>query len=93
MWCIVGAFVILLKYKIKVRQLILLEKRNSKNIRPDTFKMHLKTPCGMLLVNKALSDLKKSDQYKNMNKNEWDKIRNIVYRKKNKFVLKPKKEV
>ena len=93
MWCIIGAFTILARYKIKVRQLILLEKRNSKVIRPDTFKVHLKTPCGQLLVNKTLAELKKSEQYKNMSKIEWNKIKRIVYRKKSKLGRKPKKEV
>jgi hypothetical protein len=88
MWCVIGSFTILAKYKIKVRQLILLEKRNSKDIRPDTFKMHLKTPCGQLLVSKVLAELRKSERYKNMTKNEWTRIERIVYKKKPRLMLK-----
>jgi hypothetical protein len=93
MWCIIGAFAILAKYKIKIRQLIILKKRNGKEIRPDTFKIHLKTPCGKLLVSKVLAELKKSDQYANITKNEWDRIEGIVYRKKSKLMIESKKEV
>ena len=93
LWCIIGAFTILAKYKIKVRQLTLLVKRNSKIIRPDTFKAHLKTPCGMLLVDKVLNELRKSEIYKNLNKTEWDRIKRTVYRKTPKKILKSKKEV
>jgi len=59
----------------------ILEKRNSKNIRPGTFKMYLKTPCGQLLVSKVLARLKKTEQYKNLTKVEWKRIVRIVYRK------------
>ena len=93
MWCIIGSIVIITRYKIKIRQLILLQKRNSKVIRPDTFKAHLKTPCGQLIVKKALAELKNTEQYKDLNKNDWERVERIVYRKKSKIMQKPKKEV
>jgi hypothetical protein len=83
LWCIAGACAILSKYNVKKRQLSILVKRNNKEIRPDTFKAHLKTPCGQLLVNMALYNLRKTENYKNLSITEWNRIKRIVYRKTN----------
>jgi len=81
-YCLAGAITILSRYKIKLRQINILEKRNSKNIRPDTFKMHIKTPCGQVLVSKVLGDLRKTEQYKYLSNSEWKNIIRSVYRRK-----------
>jgi hypothetical protein len=88
-WCIVGACTILSKYNVRKRQLAILVKRNKKEIRPDTFKVYLKTPCGQLLVNMAINNLRKTENYANLSITEWEKIKHIIYRKK--FGRKPKK--
>jgi hypothetical protein len=81
LWCIAGSCAILSKYNVKTRQLSILVKRNNKEIRPDTFKIYLKTPCGQLLVNMALDNLRKTENYKKLSITEWNRIKRIVYRK------------
>jgi hypothetical protein len=82
LWCIVGACTILLKYNVKKRQLAILVERNKKEIRPDTFKVYLKTPCGQLLVNSAIDSLRKTENYANLSITEWKRIKHIIFRKK-----------
>jgi hypothetical protein len=88
-WCIVGASIILSKYNVKIRQLAILVNRNKEEIRPDTFKVYLKTPCGQLLVNMAINNLRKTRNYANLSIAEWKKIKHTIYGKK--FGRKPKK--
>jgi hypothetical protein len=89
LWCIVGACTILSKYDVKKRQLAILVGRNKKEIRPDTFKIYLKTPCGQLLVNMAIDSLRKTENYANLSIAEWKRIKHIIFRKK--FGKKPNK--
>jgi hypothetical protein len=89
LWCIVGACTIISRYNIKKRQLAILIKRNKKEIRPDTFKAYLKTPCGQLLVSMAISNLRKTENYVNLSVAEWERVKHIVFRRK--FGRRPNK--
>jgi hypothetical protein len=89
LWLIAGACIILSKYNVKKRQLAILVKRNKQEIRPDTFKVYLKTPCGQLLVGMAINNLRKTENYENLTVAEWERIKRVIYRRK--FGGKPKK--
>jgi hypothetical protein len=80
-WSIAGGIIILSQWKMKLRKIPLLVARNKKNIRPDIFKKLNETLCGRLMVNAALSDLRKSENYRNLSNDEWMHCKAIVFEK------------
>lgn len=53
-------------YGEKKRKIILLVKKNRDTFRPETFAIFMQAPCGRLIVQAALSDMEKSNEYKNL---------------------------
>jgi len=53
-------------YKSRKREIDLLVTRNRLAFRPDTFKVFMQAPCGRLVTRSALSELGKSNEYKNL---------------------------
>jgi len=80
-WCVAGGFALITQWKAKKRKIELLVARNMKQIRPDTFRTISKTLCGQQMVGMALSDLKKTENYRNLSKDEWNLIEKNVYGK------------
>jgi len=66
------------QWKAKNRKLITLILRNKKIIRIDTFKNLRETPCGWVLADIALRELRKNEIYKAFSKKQWKEIRNTV---------------
>ena len=52
----------------KRRSYYLLMRQNRKEFRPETFKKHMKAPCGRILVKTVLSDLDENQRYKELKK-------------------------
>jgi hypothetical protein len=76
---------ILLQYKAKNRKLKILIARNLNGIRPDTFEHIRGTPCGWIVADIALQELRKTEYHKSFSKKNWKEIRNaILFKKKNK---------
>jgi len=66
------------QWKAKNRKLKTLILRNRKIIRVDTFENLRETPCGWVLVDIALRELRKNEIYKAFSKKQWKEIRNTV---------------
>jgi len=76
----------------KNRRMKILFARNLKEIRPATFNNGVwKTPCGRLMVNIVLRDLRKTEYYNSLSKAEWKEIERRVFDKKSKPVRKNRK--
>jgi len=53
-------------YKDKIKKREILVNRNQNSFRPDTFDAYMQAPCGRLIVRSVLSELGKTDEYKNL---------------------------
>ena len=61
--------------KSKEKKLRILVARNMKEIRFDTFKQLSQTLCGNLMINTALGDLRKTENYISVSDAEWKRIK------------------
>ena len=80
-WCIFGGIAIFAKWKAKKQILKIVTLRNRNEIRPDTFKWFRKTLCWKLVINVSLSDLRKTENYRNIPKAEWNDLKRKAYGK------------
>jgi len=53
-------------WESKKKEIEILVKRNRLEFRPDTFEVFMRAPCGRLVVRSALTELGKSNEYKNL---------------------------
>ncbi|MDR1950417.1 MAG: hypothetical protein LBQ38_13585 [Spirochaetaceae bacterium] len=68
------------QFKKKTELAKILVKRSRDKFRPDTFRYHTKTFCGELMVHAALSDLRKTENYRSLPKDEWKAYRARVFK-------------
>jgi hypothetical protein len=66
---------IFFQWKLKNRKLKILIARNKKEIRLDTFEQFKETPCGWLVADVGLRELRKIEHYKSLSRKTWKKIR------------------
>ena len=78
-WSVAGGILLISQWKSKKRKIELLVARNRKQIRPDIFKKIGKTMCGQQMIDLALSDLRKTENYRNLTKDEWQLIEKNIY--------------
>ena len=70
--CSVGLFS---QWPAKKRLIDILVLRNQNEIRPDTFKKHNKTLCGLLVVSYTLGRLRKTEAFRDLSKKDWKTIK------------------
>ena len=70
-WCVSGGILLITRWKARKRKIEILVARNLNKLRPDTFRQLKRTLCGQLMVNLAISDLRKTENYQNLSKEEW----------------------
>jgi hypothetical protein len=66
LFCLKASFAILSSWSHKKREYDILIKRNQDEFRPDTFKEHMKAPCGILLSKIVLDDLGCPSRYEEL---------------------------
>lgn len=80
-WCVVGGISIFANWKAKKKMIKIVTGRNKNEIRPDTFKWLRKTLCWRLVINVSLSDLRKTEKYRDIPKAEWNDLRRKAFGK------------
>jgi hypothetical protein len=80
-WCVIGGISILAKWKAKKQMIKIVTGRNRNEIRPDTFKWLRKTLCWQLVINTSLSDLRKTENYRNLPETEWNNVKRKAFGK------------
>jgi hypothetical protein len=82
--CAGSGISIFLQWKVKLRKIKVLVSRNKNELRYDTFRKLNETLCGQLMIRVALSDLRKTDNYRTLSKDEWVHCKNSLFPKKRK---------
>lgn len=75
---LIGGIGILSQWKGKNKKLKIIVARNMKGIRLDTFERLKETPCGWVVADLALRELRKTENYKSFSKTDWKKIKRMV---------------
>jgi len=74
-----GGIGIFSQWKSKNRKLKILIARNTKQLRLDTFEDLKESPCGRVIADIVLRELRKSENYKYISNANWKKIRSAVF--------------
>ena len=80
---VASGFGILFQWKTKSRRLKILIARNKRGIRLDTFKQIREYPCGWVMADVALRELRKTENHRSFSGEQWKDIRRTVLGIKN----------
>jgi len=86
--CAFSGVALFLQWKSKTRKMKVLAARNGKRFRRETFNDIRTTPCGMLMVDMVLRDLRKTENYASLSKAEWKEIVRKAFGQKAKIARK-----